>query len=261
MPVHDGPWPEGTPCWVDVSASDLGAARLFYEGLFGWSMEVGPPEAGGYLNCGKNGRLVAGISPKMTPDAPSAWTVYFSTADLAGRIQQVTGNGGQLLMGPMDVLDIGGLALCADPTGALFGLWRPGSHRGVEVVNEPGALIWTEQLSHSPQDSLAFYRAVFGWEMHDWTTAGGPPYSSFVSDSRDIGGVGGYSEDDLDLPDQWWVVLAVDDTDEAVDRVVKLGGSVLRPPVDSPYGRRATVADVEGARFTLLAAPPEGYGD
>ncbi|MBV9820671.1 MAG: VOC family protein [Actinobacteria bacterium] len=261
MPVHDGPWPEGTPCWVDVSVSDIGAARLFYEGLFGWSMLDGPPESGGYLNCAKNGRLAAGISPKMTPDAPSAWTVHFSTADLDARLARVTGNGGQLLAGPMDVLDLGGLALCADPAGAGFGLWRPGRHTGLGVVNEPASLIWTEQLSHAPEASIAFYRAVFEWEMHDWTTAGGPPYSSFVSQGRDIGGVGGYAEGDLELPDQWWVSLAVDDTDRAVDEVVKLGGSVLRPPADSPYGRRATVADVEGAPFNLLAAPPEGYGD
>ncbi|HST50069.1 VOC family protein [Jatrophihabitans sp.] len=260
MPVHDGPWPDGTPCWVDVSVSDLGTARLFYEGLFGWSMQEGPAEAGGYLNCTKNGRLAAGISPKMMPEAPSAWTVYFATADLEARVRRVTDNGGQVLMGPMDVLDLGGLAICADPAGVTFGLWRPGSHLGVGVVNEPGSLIWTEQLSHSPEACVAFYRAVFDWEMHDWSS-GGPPYCSFVGEGRDIGGVGGYPEDGEDLPDQWWAVLAVDDTDEAVDRVVKLGGSVIRPPADSPYGRRASVADSEGARFGLLAAPPEGYGD
>jgi predicted enzyme related to lactoylglutathione lyase len=245
---------------VDVSVSDLGAARLFYEGLFGWSMQEGPPEAGGYLNCAKNGRLAAGISPTMVPGAPSAWTVYFATADLPGRTQRVTENGGQVLLEPMDVLDLGGLAICSDPAGAVFGLWRPGRHPGVGVVNEPGSLIWTEQLSGSPGPSLDFYRAVFDWELHDWSSEGFR-YSSFVSDGRDIGGVGQYREDDLELPPQWWVYLAVDDTDEAVDRVVKLGGSVIRPPSDSRYGRRATVADNDGARFTLLAAPPEGYGD
>jgi len=260
MPAHDGPWPDGTPCWVDVSVSDLGTARLFYEGLFGWNTEGWPPGTDRYVNCTKNGRLAAGIAPKATPEEPAAWTVYFSTADLAARAQRVTDNGGQVLQGPTEVGDIGAMVLCTDPAGASFGLWRPGSHLGAGVVNEPGSLIWTEQLSHSPQDSLAFYRAVFEWEMHDWSF-GGPPYSSFVSGTRDIGGVGGYAEDDLDLPNQWWAVLAVDDTDEAVDRVVKLGGGVLRPAADSPYGRRATVADSEGARFGLLAAPPEGYGD
>ena len=62
MPVHEGPWPDGTPCWIDVSVPDPDAARLFYEGLFGWEVQGGAPEYGGYLNCAKNGRLAAGIS-------------------------------------------------------------------------------------------------------------------------------------------------------------------------------------------------------
>jgi hypothetical protein len=101
---------------------------------------------------------------------------------------------------------------------------------------------------------------VFGWEFHDMSS-GGRRYSTFVSDGRDIGGVGEYAADGLELPAQWWVYLAVDDTDEAVDQLVRLGGSVLRPPADSPYGRMATVADNQGATFSLMAAPPEGYGD
>jgi predicted enzyme related to lactoylglutathione lyase len=260
MPVHDGPWPDGTPCWVDVSVPDLDAARLFYEGLFGWEMQGGTPEFGGYLNCAKNGRLAAGISPKMMPEAPTAWITHFATSDVAASAERAGSSGGQVLMGPMDVMDLGKLAICTDPSGAMFGLWQPGSHLGVGVYNEPGSLIWTEQLSRSADPNLAFYSAVFGWEFHDWS-APDFRYASFVIDGRDTGGVGEYGQDGPELPPQWWVYLAVDDTDEAVDRVVKLGGSVILPPSDSPYGRRATVADNQGANFALLAAPPEGYGD
>lgn len=260
MPVHDGPWPDGTPCWIDVAVPDLDAARLFYEGLLGWQMQGGSPEYGGYLNCTKNGRLAAGISPKMMPEAPTAWTTHFATSDVAAAAERVAGNGGQVLTGPMDVMELGKLAICTDPSGAAFGLWQPGSHLGIGVYNEPASLIWTEQLSRSGDANLAFYSTVFGWEFHDWS-APDFRYASFVSEGRDIGGVGEYGQDGPELPPQWWVYLAVDDTDEAVDQVVKLGGSVIRPPSDSPYGRRATVADNQGASFALLAAPPEGYGD
>ena len=260
MPTHDGPWPDGTPCWIDVSVPDIDAARLFYEGLFGWNMLGGSPEYGGYLNCAKNDRLAAGISPKMMPDAPTAWTVHFAMSDVDAAAERVGTGGGQVLMGPVDVMDLGRLALCTDPSGATFGLWQPGRHLGVGVFNEPASLIWTEQMSRSSEANLAFYGAVFGWEFHDMSS-GGMRYSTFVSDGRDIGGVGEYRGEDVELAPQWWVYLAVDDTDEAVDRVVKLGGSVLRPPADSPYGRVATVADNQGANFTLMAAPPEGYGD
>jgi predicted enzyme related to lactoylglutathione lyase len=260
MPIHDGPWLDGTPCWVDLSVSDLGAARLFYESLMGWEISESPPEYGGYLNCAKNGRPAAGIGPKMLADAPNAWLTHFAVSDAEASAERVGAHGGQVLLGPLDVMELGRMALCADPSGAVFSLWQAGSHLGLGVVNEPGAMIWTEQMSRSSEPNLAFYNAVFDWEFHDMSTDGFR-YASFVSQGRDIGGVGEYGPDDLELPAQWWVYLAVNDTDAAVDQVLELGGSVVRPPADSPYGRIATVADNQGASFSLMAAPPEGYGD
>ncbi|MDQ1717157.1 MAG: Glyoxalase-like domain, partial [Pseudonocardiales bacterium] len=35
--------------------------------------------------------------------------------------------------------------------------------------------------------------------------------------------------------------------------VVKLGGNVVRPPFDTPYGRMAIVSDPGGAVFALMA--------
>jgi hypothetical protein len=260
MPIHDGPWLDGAPCWVDVSVPDLGAARLFYEGLMGWEIQESPPEYGGYLNCLKHGRPVAGIGPKMMPDAPNAWLIHFATSDVDASLERVSDHGGQVLMGPLDVMDLGRMAVCADPSGAAFSLWHAGRHAGVGVVNEPGSLLWTEQMSRSAEPNVAFYRAVFGWEFHDMPGTDAR-YASLGSGGRDIGRVGEYGPDDARLPVQWWVYLGVDDTDAAVDRVVRLGGSVLQPPEDSPYGRVATVADNQGASFSLMAAPPEGYGD
>ena len=46
--------------------------------------------------------------------------------------------------------------------------------------------------------------------------------------------------------------FAVDDADAAVEKVTELGGSVLRPPMDMPYGRHADVADPQGAMFALI---------
>ena len=260
MPVHDGPWPDGTPCWIDVSVPDIAAARLFYEGLFGWTMQEGPPESGGYLNCAKNGRLAAGISPKMMPDAPTAWLIHFASSDVDAAVERVTGNGGQVMVGPLDVMDLGRMAVCADPSGAAFSVWHAGKHAGLGVVDEPGALIWTEQMSGAAEPNVAFYTAVFGWEFHELTSKGAR-YASLDSEGRDIGKVGEYDADGLQLAPQWWVYLGVDDTDEAVRQVIRLGGSVIPPPEDSPYGRVATVADNQGACFSLMASPPEGYGE
>ena len=45
--------------------------------------------------------------------------------------------------------------------------------------------------------------------------------------------------------------FAVADADDAVARASDLGGTVVRPPWDSPYGRMAVLADDQGAVFAV----------
>ena len=67
MVTRDTAWADGTPCWVDLSVADTAKASAFYVALFGWEVRPGPPEAGGYAVCRKDGRRVAGIGPNMSP--------------------------------------------------------------------------------------------------------------------------------------------------------------------------------------------------
>jgi len=41
MTTRDAPWPEGTPCWVDLSAPDVAKAREFYSDVFSWTVQPG----------------------------------------------------------------------------------------------------------------------------------------------------------------------------------------------------------------------------
>lgn len=47
------------------------------------------------------------------------------------------------------------------------------------------------------------------------------------------------------------------DTDAAVDKAAELGGSVIAPAWDSPYGRMAVVTDDQGATFALMSTAAE----
>jgi predicted enzyme related to lactoylglutathione lyase len=51
----------------------------------------------------------------------------------------------------------------------------------------------------------------------------------------------------------WAVYFAVPDADAAIARIEGLGGRVVRPAEDTPYGRLATVADPTGAQFRISA--------
>ena len=58
-----------------------------------------------------------------------------------------------------------------------------------------------------------------------------------------------------DVPSEWTIYWGVADADVAVAEVVRLGGSVVDQPQDTPYGRMATVTDPSGAEFRLRMPP------
>src|SRR5215471_3595785 len=106
----------GTPSWVDLSTSDLEAARRFYTGLFGWQANPVPePEAGGYTMFQLAGKHVAGVGQAQNPQQPSAWTTYVSVTDADAVAASVREAGGTVLMPPMDVMQAGRMAIFQDP--------------------------------------------------------------------------------------------------------------------------------------------------
>ena len=159
----------GTPCWVDLATPDLEAAVEFYGPLFGWEMPELPKleQMGGYRRAKKGGKDVAGMMPLMQEGQPPAWSTYVSVADADATAAAVKENGGSVISEPMDVMELGRMAIFADPTGAVFGIWQPGTFAGAELVNEPGALAWNELNTRDPSAAKAFYGAVFGWGSRD----------------------------------------------------------------------------------------------
>ncbi len=75
--------------------------------------------------------------------------------------------GGSVIAEPMDVIDLGTMAVFADPSGAVFGVWQPGTFPGAGLVNEPGALSWNELNTRDVAGAKEFYGAVFGWAFED----------------------------------------------------------------------------------------------
>jgi uncharacterized protein len=255
--TRDTPWPEGTPCWVDLGVGDIPKAMAFYSGLFGWDIQQGGPETGGYSMAHAGGRAVAGIGPKMgPPEAPSAWTTYIAAADTDATAARIKGAGGQLMMDPMDVMDVGRMLVAADTTGAVFGAWQARAHTGVQLANVPGTLTWSEQMSRDFEGAKAFYAAVFGYEFGDMS-ADGFSYATLLLAGHEVGGIGGYPADvPAEVPAAWSTYFGTADTDASVAKATQLGGSVVRPASDSPYGRMATVADNQGAVFSVISMPP-----
>lgn len=259
MTTRDSNWPEGTPCWVDLGVDDFEKGRGFYSALFGWDIQHGSAEYGGYADCTKDGRSVAGLAPKMDTDQPTVWTTYLASDDVDATVAKVRGAGGTVVMEPMDVGDIGRMALVSDPGGAVVGLWQGRSHTGFRLANEPGSVTWNENFSRAWRQNQEFYAEVFGYGYDDMS-GGGFEYATFKVDGNVAGGIGPMMPGmPTDVPPHWNTYFKVADTDAAVAKVAELGGTVLREPWDSDFGRMALVADDQGARFMLMADPkPRG---
>src|SRR5579863_9104064 len=208
----------GVPSWADLQTPDLEQAKVFYAKFFDWDIADGPPEAGGYTMGQVRGRPVAGLGPQMGP-GPSAWATYVNVDDADDIAARVSANGGQVLMGPMDVMDVGRLLVFSDATGAVAGAWQPRAHKGAGVVNEPNTMCWNELVSTDVAASKAFYAAVFGWGAED---QGDPAvYAEWKVGGRSVGGLMAKPEQmPAEVPSHWGVYFAVADTDAMVDKAV-----------------------------------------
>ncbi|WP_395294923.1 VOC family protein [Kitasatospora hibisci] len=264
MPVVTAPYKPGTPCWVDLMASDQQAALDFYRDLFGWQGEVGPPEFGGYSVCSLNGKPVAGImaqtAPEGQPVPPVAWTTYLASDDADATGRAIADSGGTILYPVMDVGTVGRMLVAADPTGAVFGVWQKVDFSGAGVVNEPGALVWNELNTTDTDAAGRFYHQALG--LRPATIQGMEGYYSLNVGERTVGGmqpVAGYLAEGT--PPHWMTYFSVDDTDSTVDALVKAGGSVIQPPFDMQSGRMAVVQDPQGAVFAVTAAPESQMPD
>lgn len=254
-----GRYEPGVPCWVDLMVPDQQAALDFYRDLFGWQAEAGPPETAGYTVCTLHGKPVAGIGSSASPDGgptpPAAWTVYLASDDAEAATRAVTERGGTVMAPAMDVMDLGRMAVAADPTGAVFGLWEARKFTGSQVVNEHGAVIWSELNTSDVETAGTFYPAL---GVETTTMEGAPGYFALNAAGRTVGGMQGLENSPPGTPSHWMTYFAIDDTDSTVDALIRAGGSVLVPPFDMMAGRMAVLQDPQGGTFALIKPVPPG---
>jgi predicted enzyme related to lactoylglutathione lyase len=246
--------PVGAPCWVDLLTSDPDRSQEFYGRLFGWTVEDPGAEYGGYRNFLLDGVRVAGSMRNDGENGvPDLWSVYLAVEDAEKTVAAAEQRGAQVMVPAMDVMALGRMAVVVDPGGAVIGMWQPGEFQGFGVVAQANAPSWFELHTRAYDESVAFYHDVFGWDVHEhsdspefrYTTLGeGDDAKAGVMDATALLPEG--------VPSHWTVYFGARDTDAVLSEVVALGGEVLMPAQDTPYGRLAMAADPTGAVFRLV---------
>jgi predicted enzyme related to lactoylglutathione lyase len=254
MPKRDEA-PIGAPCWVDLFTSDTDKIRAFYGELFGWTSEEAGEEYGGYINFSKDGVRVAGcMRNDGQSDTPDVWSIYLATDDAKATVDSAAANGGQVIVPAMDVGELGTMAVVTDAGQAAIGIWQPGLHKGFGVFGEAGTPAWFELHTRDYDASVKFYRDVFKWDTH---VTGDTPEFRYTTLGEGDGQLAGIMDATAFLPEgvpaHWSIYFGAEDTDAALARIVDLGGAIVRPAEDTPYGRLAQAADPTGALFKLVA--------
>lgn len=248
----------GTVCWTELGTTDPAAAPLFYEALFGWSaIDVPMPEGiGSYTLLQRNDRDMGGVyeltAEQQTQGVPPHWLLYTAVEDVDAVADAARVHGGAVLAEPMDVPDVGRMAMLADPEGATFAVMRLAGHPGLGAMDAPGALCWTELSARDPERAADFYGALFGWEACETETPGSP-YTTFSLGGTDVGGMVHMNEEWGDMPPAWMPYFGIADLDDAMARIPQLGGEVAFGPMEAKdVGRFAVVQDPQGAFLSII---------
>ncbi|MFE1248060.1 VOC family protein [Streptomyces sp. NPDC058735] len=252
----------GSPCWLDLGTPDVRAAAAFYGAVLGWEYEpMGESDdfEGGMFQ--KDGKIVAGLGKLTEEGARPAWMLYFGVTDADTTTRAVQQAGGSVRVPPTDLDGWARMAQYSDPLGGQFAVWQPGRSKGLDLVDEPGSLSWTELFTTDAAAARRFYGDLFDWRFSDMPLPGDSGTYTLITpaglpEERMHGGVMELAEEDLALNHgrpYWHPVFAVDDCDAAVARVRENGGGVQMGPEDAEgVGRMAICLDPANADFVVL---------
>jgi predicted enzyme related to lactoylglutathione lyase len=249
----------GTFTWPELATTDQKAGVAFYKALFGWDVNeqpMGPTDV--YSIFQMRGKPVGAASTQQPQErqmgAPPHWNSYVTVANVDESAKKAVSLGGKLFMPPFDVMDAGRMAVLQDPTGAVFEIWQGKRSIGAEILNEPGALCWTELTTTDTQAAESFYNGLFGWTPKHSAPGAVMEYTEFsVNGQPSIGMMAKPKDMPAHIPSYWMPYFQVVNADASVAKVKELGGSIMVPPQDIPNtGRFAIAGDPQGAMFAVF---------
>jgi hypothetical protein len=125
------------------------------------------------------------------------------------------------------------------------------------TTHAPGTFCWPELATTDQESAVAFYRALFGWDVNEQPIGPGGTYSMFTLRGKNVGAA--YTlrpeERQQNIPPHWGSYVSVADADAAVKRAQELGAKVLAPAFDvMDAGRMAILQDPTGGVFMVWQA-------
>jgi predicted enzyme related to lactoylglutathione lyase len=251
----------GSFCWMELGTTDQKAAKSFYTNLFGWTAEdqnMGPDMAYTIFRLG--GKDVAGgytlMKDQIDAHIPPHWMLYIKVESADAAAAKAVSLGGQQLMAPSDIPNVGRFAIIQDPTGATVCVFQPGQHKGMAVFGQQGALCWADLNTPNPAKAAKFYGDWLGWKYE----TGKDGYRHIINGtSQDdmIGGIPPEMHAPPGTPAHWMAYFYVSDCKATAAKAAQLGARTLMPAELMPdVGTIGVLMDPQGAVFALYQHLP-----
>ena len=119
--------------WTEIASNDSDKCIEFYENVFGWKFKRGGAEQTGmeYNEFSADGGRPIGGLYQINPDwfggnpPPPHFMIYVAVDDVDENAKLATELGATIIRGPMDIPNVGRIAIIQDPTGAHIATFKP----------------------------------------------------------------------------------------------------------------------------------------
>lgn len=250
----------GRVVWRELMTDDIAKAKGFYGELFGWTWKDMPMGEGqpAYPIAQVGDKGIGGMmqKPKDAP-FPPFWLSYVSVKDVDASCASAKDGGGSVQMPPMDIPEVGRLAVISDFAGAAIGLLRSSRGDQPQGMPRPGEFCWETLSTPDVERAKSFYSRAIGWKAGAGTNGiptfgtGGDSMEAQVADIQKA----------ENMPPMWMTYVVVEKLEPSRDRVAKLGGKVAVPLIEVPnVGRIAVIADPTGGHLGLFEPNMQGMG-
>jgi predicted enzyme related to lactoylglutathione lyase len=121
---------DGNFCWSELGTENYQLAFRFYESVFSWApgRAVNVPHGRTYQMFKHEQREIGGILDlKRDEDVPPHWMHYIRVASVEEVVEAAKTHGGSVIIEAHTVPDGARTACLADPQGAIFSVWAPGT--------------------------------------------------------------------------------------------------------------------------------------
>jgi uncharacterized protein len=237
--------------WFEHHSQNSQRAVAFYQALFGWGTQAMPMGEQTYVMI-MNGANAIGGYGRAAAGTPNRWMPYMSVDSVDDAFAAALRCGAKALMAPADFGPVGRGAALADPTGAVFSLWKSAQGDAPDTAKTPaGEWVWNELWTHDPAKALAFYEGAFDFSHDTMDMGPGGTYTMLMKSGVARGGLA--RAVNPKAASTWLPYVEVSDCDATAAKAAKNGGQLLSAPADIPgVGRFAIVADPLGVAVAML---------